>query len=223
MNSNLNSNLSALSNTCHYKQSTSSALESDLNRKAPRILWIDGVGGYLLIDRDQVLIGQATAGCLVDIGIVGDLSRQAAVIRRSHADYLIEPMQETFLDGVLITQPQLLRSGAQMQWGSRVKLQLIKPHPLSSTARLNLTSHHRFQPRVDGVLLLADSCILGPGPNCHVHCPQWGQDLLMFSHAGQWYFRTMGEVEVDGQTQQGQIPIRAGMRMRGLDFSLSVE
>lgn len=223
MNANMNSNLSALSNTCHYEQSASSVLESDLNHKAPRILWIDGVGGYLLIDRDQVLIGQATAGCLVDIGIVGDISRQAAVIRRSHTDYLVEPLQETRLDGVPISQPQLLRSGAQLQWGSRVRLQLIKPHPLSSTARLNLTSLHRFQPRVDGVLLLADSCILGPGQNCHIQCPQWGQDLLMFSHAGQWYFRTLSDVEVDGQTLQGQIPIKAGMRMRGADFSLSIE
>ena len=176
-----------------------------------------------MIDRDDVLIGQATAGNPVDIGIVGDLSRQAAVLRRRGADYFIEPLQETRLSGTVIQNPQLLGPGAEVQWGTRVRVRFARPHPLSSSARLDIISLHRFQPRVDGVLLLADSCILGPSSSSHVPCPLWQEDLLMYRHDGQWYFRTTREVEVNGQVCQGQIPLRAGLRMIGSDFSLAIE
>lgn len=187
------------------------------------ILWIDGVGGFLLLDRDELLIGQAIAGGHQDISVVGDLSRQAAVIQRVQSDYLIQPLQETSVDGRLIAGPHLLATGQTLAWGPRVRMKFTKPHPLSSSARLDLVSQHRFQPRVDGVILLADSCILGPSSTCHVHCPQWSQDLLMFRSSGQWYFRALDELEVNGLPQTGQIALSSGLRVRGSDFSFSVE
>lgn len=187
------------------------------------ILWIDGVGGFLMLDKDDLLIGQAVASRPVDIGIVGDLSRQAAVLKRRQSDYILEPVQDTLVDGHRIEGPHLLRSGEVLQWGARIRLRFVRSHPLSSTARLDMQSLHRFQPRVDGVLLLADSCILGPSPSNHVVCPAWSQNLLMFKSGDQWLFRTNGEVEIDGCSQQGEIPLARGMRVRGADFSLSVE
>jgi hypothetical protein len=188
---------------------------------SPRILWIDGVGGYLLLDRDDLLLGQA--GSVVDIGIVGDISRQAALIHRRQSDYFLEPMQETLVNGSLISEVQLLHSPVEFQIGNRVKLRFIKPHPLSSTARLELASMHRFMPRVDGVLLLADSCILGPSDTCHVRCAEWSRDLLMFRQGDQWFFRPSEAVMLNGQTERDQFPLVPGMRLNGNDFSLSVE
>lgn len=188
-----------------------------------RVLWIDGIGGFQLLDRDEVLIGQAITSNVVDVSIVGDLSRQAAAIRRSQGDYLLQPLQPTQLDDHNIDRPQLLHDGSVMQFGSRVKVKFSKPNPLSATARLDLVSVHRFKPSVDAVLLLADSCVLGPNPGSHVVCPNWNHELLMFRHQGAWGFRTLEPVEVNGQEAQGQIKLESGMRMRGKDFSLTVE
>lgn len=190
-----------------------------------RILWIDGVGGYLLIDRDEVMIGQAISSSPIDIGIVGDLGRQSCALLRSDGEYLLQPLQQTIvkLDGCTLDRPQLLKHDAIVQIGNRVKMKFTKPHALSATARLDLASLNRFKPHVDAVLLLADSCILGPSPASHVVCPNWKSELLLFRHAGQWHFRSLQEVDVNGETAQGQIPMVAGMRMRGEDFSLSVE
>lgn len=188
-----------------------------------RVLWIDGVGGFLLIDRDETVLGQALSSTAVDVAIVGDLSRQAAAILRTEGDYLIQPLQPVQIDGQAVERPQLLRDGQTLQLGNRVKLRFSKSSPLSSTARLDLVSLHQFKPNVNGVLLLADSCILGPRPGSHVLCPNWKSELLLFRHASGWFFRTLDEVDVDGQTARGQIPLVAGMRMRGDDFSLSVE
>lgn len=199
------------------------AEQSPGSRTRNLILWIDGVGGFLMLDRDELLIGQAVSGGHQDIGLVGDLSRQAAVLKRVQADYLVQPLQETCVDGKAITGAHLLTSGATLSWGPRVRLKFTKPHPLSCSARLDLASHHRFQPRVDGVILLADSCILGPSPSCHVQCSNWKQDLLLFRSASQWYLRAIEEVEVNGISQSGQVPLVSGVRVRGSDFSFSLE
>lgn len=188
-----------------------------------QIMWIDGVGGYLLIDKEEIMLGQAIAGTSVDIGIVGDLSRQAAVFRRTEGDYLLQPLQPTKLDGIPIDRSQLLPNEALLQLGERVKVRFRRPSPLSATARLDLVSLNRFKPNVDGILLLSDSCILGPNPGSHVVCPNWTTELLLFRHGAGWQFRSMVEVNVNGQPQIGQIPLTKGMRMDGEDFSLSIE
>lgn len=188
-----------------------------------RILWIDGVGGFLLVESDEVSIGQAVSGSTADVCIVGDLSRQAAVLRRNAGDYLLQPFQNTVVNGVGVDRPQLLQGEATIQFGSRVKLRFCKSSPLSATARLDLLSLHRFKPHVNGVLLLSDSCIVGPNPGSHVVCPTWSTELLLFRHGNGWFFRSLQLVNVDGQPMQGQIPLVAGMRMDGEDFSLSIE
>ena len=145
-----------------------------------RVLWIDGIGGFLCCDQDEVVLGQAINGSLADLGIVGDLSRQAAAIRRSGDDYLLQPLQQMWLDESPVDRPQLLRDGAVLQLGRRVRVGFSKPNPLSATARLDMLSLNKWKPSVDGVLLLADSCVIGPNPGSHVKCPLWKQELLMF-------------------------------------------
>jgi len=78
-----------------------SQFESEMASAASRrrILWVDGVGGYLLEGRDEVTLGQAIDGSSADIGIVGDIRQRAGAIRRSGADYLLQPLQATQLNG----------------------------------------------------------------------------------------------------------------------------
>ncbi len=187
------------------------------------IMWIDGVGGFLLIESEEMLIGQAVPNSSVAIPIVGDLSRQAAAIRRTGGDYLLQALQPMHLNAIPVERPQLLNSGDLLQFGNRVKLKFHKPSPLSSTARLTMESLNRFKPTVDGVLMLADSCIIGPNPSSHVHCPDWTTEILLFRKGAQWVFRVMEEVDVNGSPAEGHIPLQPGLRIRGEEFSLSIE
>ncbi len=196
---------------------------SDTVSAPRRVLWIDGIGGFLCCDQDEVVLGQAVSGSLADVGIVGDLSRQSVAIRRSGGDYLIQPLQQMWLNNISVDRPQLLGDGNVLQLGRRVRVGFSKPNPLSATARLDLLSLNKWKPSVDAVLLLADSCVIGPNPGSHVKCPLWKNELLMFRQADGWCLRTLAEVDVNGQKTQGQIPIVPGMRLRGEDFSLSVE
>jgi hypothetical protein len=207
---------------------TMSQFESELANAVTRrrILWVDGVGGYLLADRDEVTLGQAVAGSSADIGIVGDIRRRAGVIRRSGADYLLQPLQATQLNGQAIDRAQLLRHSDLIQFGERVRLRFTQPHPLSATARLELVGLGKFQPHVDAVLLMADSCLIGPQANCHVHCPQWdpaSAPLTLVRRSQDWFFNATQELLVHGLPQRGLIAAVPGLRLCGADFSLSIE
>ncbi len=79
------------------------------------------------MDKPELVLGQAFADGHADVGITGDLSRRAAIIRRMGSDYLIQPLQTTRLNGVAIDRAQLLRDGAVIELGSSVKLRFVRP------------------------------------------------------------------------------------------------
>ena len=194
------------------------------NADRPRIMWVDGVGGYLLLDANEFTIGQAVASATVDIPIVGDLSRMACAMHRSESDYVLHPLQDVHIDAQHVQRPQVVSNGSTIQLGSSVKLRFVQPSPLSASARLELVSRHRFKPHVDAVLLLADSAILGPSQQGHVYCPAWPNQMVMFRDGADWYFRVFEAVEVNGKTSTEElILVQSNMRIAGESFSLSIE
>src|SRR5439155_7594238 len=125
------------------------------------VLWIDAVGGYLVCLSDDVYIGQASPGANVDVAIQADISRRHAKIRREGEGYILDPLhQKVKVDGKPVASPMLLSDGDEIELGDKVRLRFRKPHVLSASARLEMVSRHRLQPHVDGVLLMAESCVL---------------------------------------------------------------
>ena len=147
-------------------------------------LWIDGVGGYLICLDDQVTLGQAVPGTRVQVPILGDLSQRHATIRRKGEGYILDPIRSTRLGNCPIDSETLLREGDVVQLGAAVTLRFGQPHPLSASARLDVSSRHQVQPTVDAVLLMADSCVLGPRTNSHVVCPGWSDEVVLFRKGG---------------------------------------
>ncbi len=192
-------------------------------RPEQRILWVDGVGGYLVCDQSELTVGQAMPGNQVDLPIVGDISRRAAVIRRSEDSYLLQPLQKVSVNGELIDRTVLLRSGDRIQIGERTELKFSKPHPLSASAVMTLLSHHRWQPAVDGVLFLAESCVLGPKLTSHIHCHQWSGEVILFKNRDQLMCRSSLPVEWNGKQILEPIALSDGHRVQGPDFSFCLE
>ncbi|MEX2358777.1 MAG: FHA domain-containing protein, partial [Pirellulaceae bacterium] len=93
-------------------------------------LWIDGVGGYLVLPGDRIVIGQAMRSAGVDLPILGDLRRRHALVRRSEGEYLLEPLAETRLNGKRIEVPMPLANQDKIQLGESVEMLFRKPHPL---------------------------------------------------------------------------------------------
>lgn len=190
--------------------------ESDYRRQvSDRLqLWIDGVGGYLLLPADRIVIGQAMRSAGVDLPILGDLRRRHAMIRRSEGEYLLEPLAETRLNGKLIEVPMPLSNQDKIQLGASVQLQFRKSHPLSGSATLRLISRQRTEPACDGILLLADSLILGPRPANHVICPRWEEDVVLYREPGGLAVRSKTRLH-SGATDESVRRIQLGQPVYG--------
>jgi len=188
-----------------------------------RMLWVDAVGGYLVCLADQVTLGQPIHGRGVDVPILGDLSGRHARIVRDGESYLLEAIRDARVDGRSVERFAPLREGSRIELGSAVKLVFRRPHPLSATARLEFASRHRTQPTADAVLLMADSCILGPNARNHVVCRRWPQDVLLFREGDAMYCRTQGEFRIDGHTHHDCGPVGPNCRIEGEGFSMNLE
>jgi hypothetical protein len=187
------------------------------------LLWVDAVGGFLVCLDDQIVLGQPSPGNTIAVQILADLSRRHAVIRREAGAYVLEPLQTVRIDGREITGPTVLADGQRIQLGDSVRLRFTKPHALSATARLDFESHHKTQPSADAVLLMADSCVLGPNKHCHVRSSGAQHDVVLYRSGEGFQCRSAAELVVDGEARTGPIDVLAGERVEGESFSFTWE
>jgi hypothetical protein len=187
------------------------------------LLWVDGVGGYLVSLASEVVLGQAAPGNRVDIPIVADISRRHAKICRAGEGYTIEPLHVLRLNGESIQTKAILSDGDEIELGSGVRFCFRRPHALSASARLDLISRHRTRPYADSILLMAESCVLGPRWQNHVVCPDWEADVVLYRQDDELYCRAMDAIEIDGELCDGRGRLNSNSHVTGSDFSMSLE
>jgi hypothetical protein len=86
-----------------------------------------------------------------------------------------------------------------------------------------MLSPHRTQPGADAVILMAESCVLGPKWQNHVVCRDWNGDVVLYRSDHNIMCRAMESIEIDGRLHDGRGPVRPGSHVLGTDFSLSLE
>jgi hypothetical protein len=187
------------------------------------MMWIDSVGGYWVCLNDEITIGQPVAAGNIDVPILGDISPRHARIHRDGEGYLIEAIREVRLDGRAVRPVASLSDGCRIELGESVRLIFRRSHALSGTARLDFASRHRTQPSADAVLLMADSCILGPKPHSHVICRNWPREVIIYRHDEELYCRTAGNFKIDGQLCKDRGRITRESHITGEGFSLKLE
>lgn len=186
-------------------------------------LWVDAVGGYLVCLGEEIVLGQPGPGNQAGIPILGDLSQQHARIRRDGEGYLIEALHDISVDNRHVPCLASLTDGNVIQLGPSVRLRFRRPHALSATARLEFLSRHRTEPSVDAVLLMADTCVLGPKPHSHVVCRDWPDEVVLYRHGEQLYCCTAAAVEIDGIRSHDRTRLTQNSRIVGDNFALSLE
>jgi hypothetical protein len=146
---------------------------------SPRFyLWIDGVGGYLICHGHRVTIGQAGDDCRVDVPLIADVSRLHANLTRDAEGYVLEALRPTKVNGKPVTRC-LLQNGDRITLGESCQLMFNQGVPVSASARLDLVSGQRMPLALDGVLLMADTLVLGSGPQSHILCPELIHPLVL--------------------------------------------
>ncbi len=186
------------------------------------MLWVDSVGGFWVAQGDEVVIGQPGDPGQVDLPILADISARHAAIRRDGEAYVLDALRDVRVAGRKVTESQCLSDRSSIELGDSVKLNFHRPHPLSTSARLEFVSRHRTIPAADGILLLAETLVLGPKANSHVVCRKWSHEVIVFRKGDKLYCRAVGPFEIDGKAMRGQGEMQLGSRIRGDDFSFSL-
>ncbi|MCG8448192.1 MAG: hypothetical protein MI725_01255 [Pirellulales bacterium] len=187
------------------------------------LVWIDGVGGYLVCLGDEVMLGQPAGSSGAEIPILADLSRRHATIHREGGSYVLTPIHQVRMAGQQLAGPTVLTDDTLIELGEAVRLRFRKPHALSATAVLELESHHKTDPAVDRILLMSESCIFGSRPHSHVFCRHWPEDLVLFRRGDDLHFRTSTEVQLDGAPVRSGGIITGNSRLESDYFAMSFE
>lgn len=161
-------------------------------------LWIDGVGAYLVCMSNRISIGQATGDAPVDVPIFADVSRIHAMLTRDSECYLIEASKAVTLNGSS-AEKAVLQEGDRISLGNSCHLVFDQPVPGGLSGRLLLTGARRLPMAVDGVLLMADMLVLGPGDKTHIKIPELERPLYLVRQKDQLYAKWEGELRIEGE------------------------
>lgn len=187
------------------------------------LLWFDDVGGYLVCLDDRVVLGGVDAEGTADVPLMGDLASDHAAIIRERGGYRLAPRWPTFLNGRRVTEPAPLRHGDVIRLGQTVELEFQQPSPISASAKLAVVSRHRPPMGADGVLLMAETCIIGPGRQALVRTQSLGDPIVLYRQDGALWCRSREGFEVDDRPVASRAPLTLASNVRGEDFSFGLE
>lgn len=213
------------------------------------VAWVDGAGAFLLCLNDAATLG-GLAGT-ADVRLTSDLSSHHAAILRSGEGYIVEAIGPTLIasdsskqaggvsspsatsrsrshgSGRVVEGRTNLNHNNELvlyrEGGGAVRLRFRRPNPLTATATLAVVSDHRTEPRYDGVVLLAEACVFGPGGDSHIRCREWEDTVLLFRRDGRLWCKSESPLEVNGRATSGPTPVGAGDYVMAPEISFRLE
>lgn len=188
-------------------------------------LWIDGVGCWAVWFGDSLTIGGGSSPqtAEAEFAIQAPLSRKHAFILRTEEDYQFVPVQLSRINGERIDQKTYLPRRAELQLGDDVRLNFEVPSELSRSARLTCVSSHRPVDRSQGLILMCEHLLLGPGSGVHISCPQWKGNVILFRRSGKLWCQSAPELRLNDQPLTEAMPLEHGSVLTGQGLRLRLE
>jgi hypothetical protein len=190
-------------------------------------LWIDGVGTWLLWLPERLTIGGppslTSSRPPADLPLLADLARVHATIHRHPEYYLLALAGSGRVNGRPVAHEALLRGGEEITLGADVRLRFEVPSPLSASARVTFLSGHRPPERIDGLVLLAETCLLGAAPDHHIVCPEVQTPVVLYRKAGELWCRSPEEWRLEGRALTGAAPLAPGVLVASESVTFRIE
>jgi hypothetical protein len=224
------------------------ACEEGIPRRSERlVVWVDGVGAFLLCLGETTTLGGLAGPA--EVRLTADLSSRHASIHRSGEGYVIEahgpvlvasetrasvvptdadpPGTRSHGSGRIVQSRTNLNQGDELvlfrEGGRGVRLRFTQPNPLTGTAILSIASDHRTEPRYEGIVLLAEACVFGPGPEAHVRCREGKETMLLFRRDAALFCKSPLPFTVSGKPGTGLTPVHVGDYVVGAGISFRLE
>lgn len=195
--------------------------------------WIDGVGAWLILTGENVSVGRVSGGMgplaqaggedEADVALMANVSRRHASLERVEENYLLTPHSRVSLYGRSVDHQAVLPDECEVTFGDSVRIGFSVPTPLSASARLTFQSNHRPRLSVDGVVLMAETCLLGNGPENHIRCPEWSTSVVLARSGNGLAARSREPLFVDGKLSRGLAPVEAGQVVTSGQYRFRLE
>lgn len=188
------------------------------------MLWIDGVGAYLVCLNDKTTLGgPASQEAASDISLMAQIGRHHVTFVRVNEGYVLQAHAPSKVRGRDVIDETLLSDGAQIELGNGVCLEFRQPSVLSSTAIINFVSDHRPSFSVDGIILMDETCILGPGGDCHIRCSDWSQSVVLVRRGEQLTCQSRTPLMADNKLIDKTTHLSSGSVVSGSDCQFRIE
>lgn len=172
----------------------------------PLLVLVDGTGSSLLVARDVVRIGRAGGDMRkIEAPIPADIQSHHADIVRDGEDYFLVAYGPARVNRRSVKRT-LLRDGDRIVLGDSAKMVFRKPSVKSGSAVLVLSDRCRLPQDVSHVVLLSDTCLLGPQSSCHVRTREGQTRLVLFDRKGRLFARqAVGDGRPAGRAEPAQL------------------
>jgi hypothetical protein len=198
------------------------------------IAWIDGVGAWLILTGPSVSLGRVNGNVSplvkgssreqeADIALVANLSRDHASIQRVDENYVLNPKSSVQIQGRPVSYDTVLPDCCEITLGDSVRLAFAIPTPLSATAKMTFASEHRPRTSVDGVILMAETCLLGPSESDHIRCRNWSQSVVLVQTPAGIIVRSKQELQIGGRKAGAADVVSNGEVVSGDAFRFRLE
>lgn len=192
-------------------------------RRERFLLWVDGVGGFLICLAPRMLSGHGAMDSDVDVPILADISRHHAWLERDAQGYVVEATRPVQVNQQTVAGRALVRHGDLITLGKSCQFAFAQAVPVSASARLDLVSGHRLWRALHGVLLMAETLVLGPGPVAHVQIPDLPEPLVLFRQKAGLAVHYPGNLWLNDQPVKDRFLFEPGARITVEEISLTLE
>lgn len=198
------------------------------------VAWIDGVGAWLILTGSSISLGRVNGNVSpliktsstepeADIALVANLSRSHASIQRIDENYVLSPKSSVQIQSRRISDDTLLPDSCEITLGDSVRLSFSIPTPLSATAKMTFASEHRPRTSVDGVILMAETCLLGPSASDHILCRNWSESVVLVQTPSGLVAKSKQELQIGGCKTGASDVVSGGEVVSGDDFRFRLE
>jgi len=181
------------------------------------LLRIDGVGSFLLLRCDRVVIGRG--GPVADFPIRADLSERHAEIIRAGEDYFLRGSSGVELAGRPVGET-LLSHGDRIHLNKRARLTFERPSRKSPAAVLRLGDGVHSLPDVRRAILWSGPILIGTGGECHISLRTNAGPYVLMDRGGEIQLRPMPD-SFEGAAAR-PITLGLGQAVQAGDLSLSL-
>ena len=198
------------------------------------VAWIDGVGAWLILTGSSISLGRVNGNVSpliktpvsepeADIALVANLSRSHASIQRIDENYILSPKSSVQIQSRSISYDTVLPDSCEITLGDSVRLSFSIPTPLSATAKMTFASEHRPRTSVDGVILMAETCLLGPSASDHILCRNWSESVVLVQTPTGIVAKSKQDLQIGGRKAGATDVVSNGQVVSGDDFRFRLE